>query len=373
MGNRLRWLFAILCAAGCYLMENNAGTLGVLACVVLLPLLGMLRLAVPPRISARWELPESGVKGTQLQGVLVVRNEGKLPLHGLELTARCRNLRTGAEETEVLTVSLLPKQQVRKTFRVSSACCGRVALSIEEASCRDLFGILRRKVELTAQRETTVLPKLFTPTLWLGEPLSDGDAGSDAKPGNDPAETVAIREYVPGDPIRRIHWKLSEKTDQLMTREFGRPIAREALLLLENGGRTAEERDAITEVFASLSRAMAENGTVHDAAWQNPRTGEPEIQTVSTPEDFARMLSSLLELPPEETGGAGSGFAHGIDGYAHVVVVGGRIPAGLPELVDRGRVSALILGGPEEMRPDGVRVYPFTPADYPRQLANLEV
>ena len=42
--------------------------------------------------------------------------------------------------------------------------------------------------------------------------------------GNDPSEIFDIREYVPGDDIRSIHWKLSSKTDTLILKEASNRI-----------------------------------------------------------------------------------------------------------------------------------------------------
>ena len=44
---------------------------------------------------------------------------------------------------------------------------------------------------------------------------------SAAVSGTDRAELTEIKEYVPGDPIRNIHWKLSTKVEELMTKHFG--------------------------------------------------------------------------------------------------------------------------------------------------------
>ncbi len=69
-----------------------------------------------------------------------------------------------------------------------------------------------------------------------GENMSlDSDEFSMVKAGFDPSETFAIREYRPGDRIRQVHWKLSEKFDELMVRDYGLPIQNTILLLLETG------------------------------------------------------------------------------------------------------------------------------------------
>jgi len=44
---------------------------------------------------------------------------------------------------------------------------------------------------------------------------------ADERYESDPSVTCGIREYIPGDSIRSIHWKLSEKTGKTMVREYG--------------------------------------------------------------------------------------------------------------------------------------------------------
>ena len=42
--------------------------------------------------------------------------------------------------------------------------------------------------------------------------------------GADRTETMQIRDYVPGDPLQQIHWKLSTKLDRLIVRDPAQPV-----------------------------------------------------------------------------------------------------------------------------------------------------
>ena len=145
-------------------------------------------------------------------------------------------------------------------------------MEVTEVAVYDLFGLARRQKRVAARAEVTVLPALFQPEIVLRDSaaaLPDSEVYASDRPGSDPGETFAIREYVPGDALRKIHWKLSEKTDRLMVREFGLPVVNEVLLLLETAGSAdAVAANAVTEVFASVSRALLSQGCAHQVGWQ---------------------------------------------------------------------------------------------------------
>ena len=227
-----------------------------------------------------------------------------------------------------------------------------------------------------------VLPTLFSPEVRLGHSdmtMPDSDVYSAARPGNDPGETFAIREYVPGDAIGRIHWKLSEKTGKTMVREFGQPVVNQVLILLETAGAgTPSETDGITEVFASVCLSMIKAGVAYRAGWREPETDDLQMWSLNGEEDFAAMLEALLELPPKADGSVARRFTQelGHCGYAHVILVGGQIPEGAENLYNGNRVSLLLTaesGAGEGLQPDGTYVRLFDSKDYPSQLSRLEV
>lgn len=382
MKSKLLWLFAVLLAAAAWLFENNAGTLTMLSCAVLLPILGMVPLLLRPKLTACWEMPAPPEKGAQTAAVLAVRNEGSLFLPRLELQVNCRNLRTGEEKTQTVRFSLLPKQEKRLTFRLSCTHCGRIEMRVASAMQRDLFGLFSKTTALDAKGELTVLPDLFHAEVSLQEhdmATPDSDTYSATKPGSDPGETFAIREYIPGDAIRKIHWKLSEKTDKLMTREFGLPVVNEVLLLLETScAESADETDAITEVFASICQSLSERGILHHTAWRANESDALTMRTVTAPGDFAAVLSDILELSPKENGSVAQRFTEQIGhcSYAHVIVVGGQIPEGIRDLYNGNRISVLLPhrnGIYEGLQPDGTYVLSFEVDGYAAQLCRLEV
>lgn len=371
------WAAALLLTALLYFFENNAGTLTLLLSALFLPCFGCLPLLCP--VSAALSASAAAERGQSAAGTIRVKNIGFLPLPRVALRLTCRNLRTGEETAQNVILSLLPKETREAAFCLDCPHCGTIRMEAAEVTVYDLFGLARRQKRCTDDTEFNVLPALFQPEILLRDSaaaLPDNDVYAPDRPGNDPGETFAVREYVPGDMLRKIHWKLSEKTDRLMVREFGLPVVNEVLLLLETAGSTdAEATNALTEVFASVSRALLLQGCAHQVGWQ----GEEDfcLQTVSDEQEFDAMLEALLRLPPRESGSVARAFSeiapHG--GFVHVLVVAPQVPAGMRELVSGNRVSVLLCGSAaaEGLQPDGSYLLSFDSAGYAQALCRLEV
>lgn len=378
---RTIWCLSILLAAGLYLFENNAGTLAVLLVVVLLPILGLFPL-FGNKVTVQMQMDTAPEKGQTAKGVLTLVNGGIAPLPWLSMTLHCRNLRTGEAAEQFVEVSLLPKQRKSLPFTMDRPHCGKIELTLQKVSTCDLFGLFAKKLSVSAGGSLTVLPTLFAPDISLesvGSAMPDSDTYSQVKPGNDPSETFSIREYIPGDAIRKIHWKLSEKTDRTMVREFGLPVVNEVALLLETVEADDKQLDdAITEVFASVSYALAEAGVSHHVFWRDSQSNELMKLEVNSGEDFAAMLESLLELPTKKDGSVAYQFTQNYDHcpYSHVIIVGSRIPHGVRDLYNGNRVSILLPqqnDTPEGLQPDGTYVLSFTADGYATELCRLEV
>ena len=382
MKSKWIWLVACVAAAGAYLFDYNPGTRTALICVVCLPLLGMLPLLFKPRLQMELNIPISIEKNQPVQCKLRITNQRVIPVLGLDVFARCHNLRTGHVEEKKHRISLLPKQEKVLEFTLESPYCGQLQMSMLAESYGDLFGLQRRKLSYHVEKEPMVLPTLFQTDLQFGDQamaIPDSDIYSTEKPGSDPGEIFAIREYVPGDAIRQIHWKLSEKCDKTMVREFGLQISNDMLMLLEtNEAASAEESDAITEVFASVCQALADTGVLFQAGWRDPKLDALFMQSVSSPGDFPNLLSKLMSLPPKDGGSVAKRFVErfGQCKFSHVVIVGSQIPEGVQDLYNDNRITVLMPRNDdvqEGLQSDGSYVLQFDCETYTAELSALEV
>ena len=330
---RLVWLLLILAAAALYLFENNGATLAVLLIVLLVPLFGILLAAFGTKNpSVGIALPERCACGDEIRGTLRSQTRG-------EAVLIVENVHTG--ESAALS---LPLMRSETPFTVQAACCGVVRARVKHLLARDLFGLAAWKCPVTAEAATVVLPALFQPEVVLTESsfaMLDSEEYSAVKPGFDPSETFGIREYRPGDSIKTIHWKASQKTGETMIRELSLPVEHQVLLRYENPALG----QAAPETLLSLSAVLTEQGVVHDLGWRGA------LWQIDSEDARLAAMDALLSLPPETAPALPARIG---GSYAHVATISAEPVLGLADLYNGSHVTVLKPGaGAEGLQPDG--------------------
>ena len=374
---RLAYGAWLLFAGLLYFFENNTGTRTILAASIVLPAVSVLcAVCSAKRITVRLSAPDCCGRGDAAE--CSVQAGGLLP--GAVLTAALsgRSRLTG-EETRV-QVSLSRFSPAVKTA-LRAAHCGTVALSLSDAAVQDWFGLCRCPLTLQSSRFITVEPPLFSIQIALAERESvaaDGTRWSSAHAGQDPSETFGFRAYSPGDPIRQIHWKLSQKTDSLMVRELGLPVAEEVLLLLDTSTTGKEDAadalDAAMTALLSLSRSLTEQGIAHSVGWKNRELEELSLCTVQDQQDCTAVREQILTAAaaPDAESICDCFRKWSGDVYAHTVVCAPSLPRGLSLLQAGNRVTVLLSDGGAQSC-GGVMVVPFSRKNMAQELEYLEI
>ena len=195
---RLGWLLWLLSAAALYFFENGTVTRWLLAASVALPALSV----VCAMLCARRAVPT--VTLTPL--ACAALNGGRL-LHGCGWQAEvcAENLLTGERRTLTLRGA-----GPRLTFALTDGCCGVLRVTLTDCRVTDWFGLTTFPVNGTPQAELTLPPAplpltVRRPVEMAGYGISDGSRA----PREQRGELAGVRDYVPGDDVGLIHWKLS--------------------------------------------------------------------------------------------------------------------------------------------------------------------
>lgn len=187
------------------------GTLGAtLAVVAALYLVGRTRLAVdlvPPATRV--------AVGDTATATLHVRNPA-----GRRSFSVVADVPVGSEIVPVSIPGLAARAAIDRDLALPTARRGRLALGPVRTVRADPVGLVRRELQWTDELELIVHPR----TIDIPSTSSGLVRDLDGQPTRDltPSDIAfhALREYVPGDDRRHIHWKSTAKTGTFMVRQF---------------------------------------------------------------------------------------------------------------------------------------------------------
>ncbi|HLI00118.1 MAG TPA: DUF58 domain-containing protein [Acidimicrobiales bacterium] len=115
---------------------------------------------------------------------------------------------------------LRPSATVRGSYRLRATARGAFRLGPLACVSTDPFGLAQRVRVLPGTSKVVVHPSVETLDIGVTRAASE-HLPSGAKPalGQSNDEFSSLREYRPGDDVRRLHWRSTARTDTLMVRE----------------------------------------------------------------------------------------------------------------------------------------------------------
>jgi len=138
-----------------------------------------------------------------------------------------------ATGSRILTF-LRAKQKRIYTARTWLTNRGGFPLGPTTVTSGDPFGIFRVSKSFPAISSLVVLPMIFQVEQFLSPPgLLSGGKAIRRKSLDITPHASGVREYVPGDPMKRIHWPTSVRRSQLMVKEFEQDPQAEIWLFLD--------------------------------------------------------------------------------------------------------------------------------------------
>lgn len=300
MAAPILYLAALAATALWFLLTGSAAALTTAAALLLWALCGLV-LALPARRRVTLELaaPQTGVAHQDCVLTAQAKNASLLPLPRIRLWLRTENLLTGQWAVTVLSLSAAPRRTGETCITLTDPLCGVCRLTVEKARIYDLLGLIGLPLALPQPQEFPVEPDLLP--LRVNLPLrtgvsDDSDTYSQQRPGYDYADTFQLRDYVPGDSARQIHWKLSSKLDRMVVRDPGLPLERSVLLLWERHAEreTPRQACAMAELAVSLSRELLRQGVRCRVAWNDAAGQDCALYELEDENALYDMLPKLL-------------------------------------------------------------------------------
>ncbi len=208
--------------------------------------------------------------------------------------------------------------------------------------CAYPMGFYRRELIFRDERTMVVFPRVYRIPRNVLDRLDD--SGNRPRPTLNPGdEFYALREYVPGDDIRYICWRVSARLGELIVRELEPGSARSVVIVLDTRGKPdtlelEEKFEKAIDLAASLALAFIERQ--YSVALVTPQQALPLGQGES---HLLRALDLLARVQPAQYGEFGDDWfrAQGDLGSAAKIFIstdptqwGGRTPDGSLRVAD---------------------------------------
>lgn len=202
--------------------------------------------------------------GDTLSIAVDIHNQGWLPVLWLQLSdAIPGELVVGQPFRHA--VSLLPRERRRLTYTVHGRRRGYYPIGPLLTKGGDLLGTTTYEHRFGDQDFLIVYPRIVA----LAEPRLPSQSPSGVLPSRhrlfeDPTRIRGVRDYQPGDSLRRMDWKTSSRVGTLQVRRYEPSISLETAILLNlnredyplRERRTATERGIV--IAASLANHLIE-------------------------------------------------------------------------------------------------------------------
>lgn len=176
-----------------------------------------------------------GISGNCVTARVGLHNPAFFPLPSCTFTYQLTSSYYPCQETFRCTIPAYSRQEFSFDIPVTFQKCGCYQLHLIQVECFDYLHFFHFEKSVTLQKEIVIHPKTANDITFdsaaFGEGFDEFEE-TDAK-GLVSSNVTDIREYIPGDRLQRIHWKLSAKIKKLMVKENEQTSSNQFTILVE--------------------------------------------------------------------------------------------------------------------------------------------
>ena len=239
---------------------------------------------------------------------LVLGNRTIVPSLECEVRLKSSNTFYGSESVTMIELPVRAMGNFEEYIPVEYTMNGMYIFEIEDIRFRDLLGLISLRKKINAKAEVTVLPETERSTEFNTSDMSSGMTESEEtiKKGHDFSDVSDVREYIPGDKLMSIHWKLSAKKDSLMVKDRVAMSDQQMVLLTELAGRDEDVDELLSLSYGICKAFMADQILVRLMWWSEMAYEFHERQIINEDdlvEAFQSMYYEKIYKDPEMTRG----------------------------------------------------------------------
>ncbi len=259
-GNRVRYLVIVALDVAIMLLFHSYLNFILLIGLLVLPIYsvyGVYRVRDSFGLKLLTPLEPMG-KGDEFTLRILLENPTWHPLLNATLKLEVENTFYREDGVHFLNFPVRGKKETEVRYPIVMDYSGRLCVNALSICFVDLLGLCELKVNVGVQGECIVLPQGTPCSKDAGRLYINGvtEAMESKEKGYDFSEISGIREYIPGDKLQNIHWKLSTKKDELMVKERVSVSAMQLYVLVELANDDRMGADAVLDLANGVTKAL---------------------------------------------------------------------------------------------------------------------
>ena len=323
--NRILYGLAVLaCLAFSMAYKENISAV-ILTAVLIYPILAALTTFILSKL-VKAEFSKSDIlaeKGTHFELVINVKNGFILPCVPMELVCDLPDEDTGLAAEKKIFVTLPPFGKARLAMNCMNRYRGKYSFSVKKISVFDPLRIIR-----ITKKGKSVLNAVFVPRR-LNVPdvscfcESENFIAKRQSAADNKEDFSHVRDYIPGESVQLVHWKLTAKQGDLMLKQFDSVFDRKALILCDFG--CSRERDpllcadTVIETAIAFAKMFLDENILTDVDFGQTAELSCRISNHAEYENFFELMSVIS--PKSETSDFCSLLDKNVGGESVLVIV----------------------------------------------------
>ena len=267
---------------------------------------------------------------------LLIRNPSWLMSFDANMMLRTENTFYGDSAAVRISVPIQMHSTYEKMLPLRYSMNGMYRYTLDGFSMRDLLGVVSLCKKVKTVTEVTVYPEGDGQPVGNLSDMSRGMTESEEtmKRGHDFSDVSDVREYIPGDKLMSIHWKLSAKRDILMVKDRVSMSDQQMVILTELSGEDEQIDEVLSLTYRVCQSFVREQVYVRLMWWSEGNYAFEERQIVNREalkEAFSDLYYDKIYKDTEKTRELMRSIRPELKAYVHIIHRNGEADAEVVE------------------------------------------
>ena len=338
LGNIIAYLFQVAVAVFMYDFLRNHFLMLVLSILAAAPVLDIIAfIFLYKGVSIELKAPAPEITRNSIGYIkLLLHNRSILVSYDTNVQLDVENSFYKDKSFTILSLPCHARGTNEKYITIKYSMNGIYTLAVKTITIRDLLGFISLKKSFDTGAEVRVLPEMDSSLDFDLTDMSKGMTESEEtiKKGHDFSDVSDVREYIPGDKLMSIHWKLSAKRDILMVKDRVSMSDQQMVILTELAGKDEEVDEILTLTYAIVESFVREQTYVKLMWWSEGKFSFEERQIVSSEslrESFSDIYYETIYNDDQKTKGYMRSIRPELKAYVNVCMFDGKADAVIVE------------------------------------------